>query len=239
MPRCAFAVGERSFVQTDFVSIHARASLVGAGDGSAPEVRRAPASAKELSAKYLPWAIFALALLLPWPLHFLHADLGVLVVAWFGVAGLLRVGESLLDRLVWGGLGLAGLILAEGWLFSLWPWGLDPVPVGMVLLGGIAGVAAWRRRTWVIPYRVHSSDMIILLFAAGGLWATMRPFSGRDLLHRIGYATTINDRLAHFALFDAIPNVGGFTFFHQAAARQFVDTPLRWCIRRDLISCWP
>ena len=176
-------------------------------------------------ARYWPWLVFVLSLVLPLLLHLVHADVAALILAWLALAGYVRAGHSVLDRLVLGGLLLAGLLLAEGWLFSLWPWGLEPVPAGMVLLGGISGVAAWRGRRWSVPRNIDSSDVVILAASGVGLWFAARPLSGLGLLDRIGYETTITDRIAHFALFDAIPNVGGFTFFHQAAARQFVLTP--------------
>jgi hypothetical protein len=166
-----------------------------------------------------------LALVLPVLLHLVHADFIVLGVAWLAFAGLLTAGRGLLDRLVLGGVFLVGVMLAAGLVFSLWPWGLAPVPLGIVLLLGVTGVATATRRTFSLSWQVEPSDLVIVASVGIAFWLAYRPLSGLDQLQRLRFSAVVLDRMAHYALFESIQRLGGFAFEHQAAARLSVQTP--------------
>src|SRR5437016_1943392 len=112
-------------------------------------------------------ALAAAAWLLPLAAHALRVDWLILIVAWIGIAALLRAGRLLVDRLVLAGILLAGFLIAAGLLFSVWPWGLEPVPVGgvtlsVVVLGGVVGGRRPR-----LPKRLVPTDALIV--GAGAL----------------------------------------------------------------------
>jgi hypothetical protein len=165
------------------------------------------------------------AVVLPPLLHLIHADIVVLGLAWLGVAGVMTVGRTLLDRLVLAAILLVGVLLAAGLVFSIWPWGLAPVPVGIALLFGITLIAVVARRPLTLPFRVEASDIVVAGSVAVAFWLTTRPLRGLDQLERLKYSAITLDRMAHYALFESIQRLGGFAFEHQAAARMSVQTP--------------
>jgi hypothetical protein len=143
---------------------------------------------------------------------------------WLGTASLLRAGHTLLDRLVIAGGVLAGLLIAEGVLFSFWPWGLGVVPVGGFTLTVLALIGAWLfYRSGLrpqIPVRVRGSDLIVLA-APIVMWELVhRPTAGKTFGQALPAMAGTPDGLNHFALFDTIHRIGGYQFFRpsQAAA---------------------
>jgi hypothetical protein len=160
----------------------------------------------------------------------------LLVAVVFGLGGLLRVGSTVLDRLVITVALLIGLAITGGLVFSLWPWGLQPVAVGGVALTLLAIAYVWLDaappwRSW--PRRVLGSDLALLLAAAAATFIAYGPsFSVRGHSatastsltgHRLAYAGITSDQLRHFNLFDTIHRVGGFTFLKQGEAKNLVD----------------
>ena len=155
----------------------------------------------------------------------------------FGTGGLLRVGSTVLDRLVLTVTLLIGFAIVGGLVFSLWPWGLQPVAVGGVALTLMVGAYAWLGtpppwHTW--PRRVLGSDLALLVVAAAGVfigygpsWTNNAdhgdPVQTNLTAHRLAYAGLTSDRSRHFSLFDAIHQVGGYTFLKQGAAKNIAD----------------
>jgi hypothetical protein len=184
---------------------------------------------------------FGLLLLGAWLLPILtqltSTDPLLLVVIVFGTGGLLRVGATVLDRLVLTVALLIGLAIFGGLLFSLWPWGLQPVAVGGFALSLLVAAYAWLGtpppwRTW--PRRVLGSDLALLAVAAAGAYIAYGPSlsPGGDhsdptqtnlTAHRLAYAGLTSDRMRHFSLFDAIHQVGGYTFLKQGQAKGIAD----------------
>jgi hypothetical protein len=169
-----------------------------------------------------------LALALPPVLHLFHADVIVLGVAWLAIAVVLTAGRTLLDRLALAGILLIGLLLSAGLLFSLWPWRLAPVPLGIALLLGITAIIALTRRPLAVrslPRRVEASDAVVLGSVGLAYWLVTRPLAGLDQLQQLRYSAVTLDRMAHYALFESIQRLGGYDFEHQSAARLSVQTP--------------
>ena len=163
------------------------------------------------------------AWLLPLLTHLLRMDVLLLPVIVVGVASLLRIGSSLVDRLVAAFMLTVGLAMAAGLLFSSWPWGPAPVPVGGVSLSALVLVAAATGRAPRLPRRMLASDMLVL---GSGLAATLVaawPGLGGGLESRITYAALTDDRMRHFNLFDTIQHVGGYVFLHSDAAQPIVE----------------
>ncbi|MEO3771170.1 hypothetical protein [Micromonospora sp. B9E7] len=143
-----------------------------------------------------------------------------------GTASLLRSGRSLLDRLVLALALLAGLTCAAGLIFTVWPWGLHPVPVTGLTLTVLALAAVLSRRAPRLP-RPRWSDLVSLAAAALAagylatpyLWAT--GFGQRLNLAMIG-----EDNARHPALFDEIGRLGGYLFIDPDTSRQHIFSGL-------------
>jgi hypothetical protein len=173
------------------------------------------------------WAVVAglvaAAWVLPLLAHLVGLDALVLVVLLVGTASVLRVGRTLLDRFVVATGALAGVLIAAGLLFSVWPWGLAPVPVGGSALTVLVLTGAVLRRRPSLPLRVTGSDVVLL---GGGLLAglvaaapTLRGGPTQDL----AYSAINGDRMRHVNLFDTIGQVGGYTFLNFDKARPLVE----------------
>ncbi|TDC40274.1 hypothetical protein E1211_01975 [Micromonospora sp. 15K316] len=146
-------------------------------------------------------------------------------------AALLRVGRTLLDRLVLAAALLLGAICAAGLIFSYWPWGLHPVPVAgaaLTVLLGYALVTGVRPR---LP-RPTAAALAPVLAAVLATLALAWPYLRADgLAGRLAYAMTGEDNSRHLAAMEGIRAVGGYLFAHSdAAARRWRRTPC-WCWR--------
>ncbi|MFJ9518990.1 hypothetical protein ACIRPK_12085 [Kitasatospora sp. NPDC101801] len=175
------------------------------------------------------WALLAGALaaswVLPVVLDALNLDIVLIPVFVLGVASLLRVGGGLLDRLVIATFVLCGGLLAFGLVLSLWPWGMQPVPTSGVILS-VLSIASWASgRAPRLPLRFRVSDLVILGTGAFVWHYIHHPLVGRSVIGRLPFALSIEDRIVHFSIFDAIHQFGGFLFFHQDAAKVLVPTP--------------
>ncbi|MEY9925980.1 hypothetical protein ABH926_000600 [Catenulispora sp. GP43] len=162
------------------------------------------------------------AWVLPLLTDLLHADILLLPVIGLATASLLRAGHTLLDRLMFTTALLAGVLIATGLLFSAWPWGLDPVPVSGTLLTGIVAVGAALNRRPSLPRRVLASDLLVLAAPVLSYRVLNAPFAGKTFLQQLAFTSSREDSFNHFALFDAIRHVGGFTFLHGGSAAKFV-----------------
>ena len=160
----------------------------------------------------------------------------LLLAVVFGLGGLLRVGATVLDRLVITVALLIGFAITGGLVFSLWPWGLQPLAIGGVALTLLAIAYVWLDaappwRSW--PRRVLGSDLALLLAAAAATYIAYGPsFSVRGHAadastsltgHRLAFAGLTTDQLRHFNLFDTIHRVGGYTFLKQGDAKSLID----------------
>ncbi|MER6203003.1 hypothetical protein ABT234_37230 [Streptomyces sp. NPDC001586] len=181
-----------------------------------PAARRSPTVlAAALAAS---WAV-------PLLLHAVALDVLLLPVLVLTIAALIRVGGGLLDRLVVAAFLLCGAVMGFGLLFSVWPWGLAPVP-GAGLLLTIASVAGWlARRRPRIPLRLRGSDALVAGTVAVVWHYVHHPVAGKSAADRLAYFVTSEDRMGHFSYFTGIRQVGGYAFLHQDAARTYMMTP--------------
>ncbi|WP_395295782.1 hypothetical protein ACF9IK_21460 [Kitasatospora hibisci] len=171
----------------------------------------------------------ALAVLLSWlvPAGLVAVHLGVLLLPLLvlAVAVVIRTGGVLLDRLVIAGLIVAGSVLTLGLLYSLWPWGLAPVPTTGVMFTLIS-VGGWlARRRPRLPLRFRGSDLLVLGTVAVVGRYLFHPLMGETAAERVALFATSEDRLAHFSFFSGIQGVGGFNFLHQEAAKAYLIPP--------------
>ena len=123
----------------------------------------------------------------------LLAPIIVPIVLVLALASLVRVGETVLDRvMVTLALG-TGLLCVAGLGFSLWPWGLDPLPVAQTAWAGIWALALLTGRRPGAP-RWSSADLAIPVagvFALLPAWRILHAdgFEGRLALVMIGETT--------------------------------------------------
>ncbi|WP_030655811.1 MULTISPECIES: hypothetical protein [Streptomyces] len=181
-----------------------------------PAPRRSPSVlAAALAAS---WAV-------PLLLHAVALDVLLLPVLILTIAALIRVGGGLLDRLVVAAFLLCGAVMALGLLFSVWPWGLAPVP-GAGLLLTTASVSGWlARRRPRIPVRLRGSDALVVGTVALVWHYVHHPVAGKSAADRLAYFVTSEDRMGHFSYFTGIRQVGGYAFLNQDAARTYMMTP--------------
>ncbi|WP_034265530.1 hypothetical protein [Actinospica robiniae] len=170
--------------------------------------------------------LFAGAWVLPLLTHLTRSDLLLVFVIVFATGGLLRVGSTVLDRLMATLALVFSLAMTAGLIFSLWPWGLQPVAVGGTALTVLVAAYLWLGapppwRAW--PRRVLGSDLVLV----GGFLAASAiaygPSWGQDSGGRLALAGITGDRLRHFNLFDTIHRVGGYTFLKQGPSKDMVD----------------
>ncbi|MCF2526822.1 hypothetical protein [Yinghuangia soli] len=166
--------------------------------------------------------LLAAAWVLPVLTHLVKADILLLALIWLGVASLLRVGGTLLDRMMVA-LGITmGGILTGGLLFSVWPWGLHPVPVAgtsftvLILIGYLAN------RRPKLPRRVIGSDLVVLGSGILAWFMLAYPLLGASTARRLQFFMTnhTGDRQRHFSMFDAVHQVGGYTYFDVSGAEK-------------------
>ncbi|WP_407837162.1 hypothetical protein ACE1OC_13080 [Streptomyces sp. DSM 116496] len=192
-----------------------------AGQPGGPAAAPAPAQRR--------WPVLAAAVGLSWALPLLldatGLDVVLIPVLVLAIASLIRVGGGLLDRLVVSAFLLCGAVMAFGLLFSVWPWGLAPVP-GAGFLLTVVSVCGWLSgRRPHIPLRLRGTDALVL-GTFGVVWHYMHhPLADKSITERLAFFVTSEDRMGHFSYFDGIHHVGGYNFLHQEAAKTFMMTP--------------
>lgn len=169
--------------------------------------------------------LLALAWLLPLATHAVKADALLLVVMLLVASSLLRAGSTLVDRLMLGGGLLVGILLSSGLLFSVWPWGLEPVPVtgfvlSLLVLGGLV-----TKRTPNLPLRLRGSDIAVLGSGIAAGMVAVLPSWGQNFKHNLAFFAMngSGDRVRHYTMFDAIHSIGGYTFINPDQAKPFLD----------------
>ena len=181
--------------------------------------------------KDLRWtAALAAAWLIPLSTHLLGIDIVLPPLIVVGTASLLTIGSTLVDRVVPAAGLVAGASIVGGLLFSVWPWGLAPVPVAGTALTLLAGRAWWlwtrHGRLPSLPRRVLGSDLILVAAAGYGAWLAAAPSLRGPSSAGLGYTTLTGDRMRHFVLFDGIHRTGGYTFLKWSQAGPIIDPRL-------------
>jgi hypothetical protein len=118
----------------------------------------------------------------------------------------------------------AGLIVG-GLVFSVWPWGLEPVPVAGVLFTTVAVVASLTGRRPRLPLRVSGAELTVVGVALTVAVLAMRPVRWVTGFSRFAIDAPSEDRVAHFAFFDAIHRLGGYPMLNQTAALTWIQSP--------------
>ncbi|MDI2131478.1 hypothetical protein [Yinghuangia seranimata] len=168
--------------------------------------------------------LLAAAWVLPILTHLVKLDILLLALFWAGVASLLRTGGTLLDRMMVAlGISMAG-ILTGGLLFSLWPWGLHPIPVAGTLFTALIAIGYISNRRPKLPRKVVGSDLVVLGSGFLGWFMLAYPVLGASTARRLQFFLTnhTGDRQRHFTMFDAIHQVGGYTYFDVSHAEKFL-----------------
>jgi hypothetical protein len=161
----------------------------------------------------------------PVVLHLVHLDVVMLPLLLVATASLLRSGQALLDRLFLAGIVVLGGLLAAGLVFSMWPWGLQPLAVSWFASATllVVGVASGRRPEF--PRAVNWSDLVILGSGAVAFGTAYRPVWHLDAGQRLNLTVLNLDRAAHFALYQTVRRLGGYAFLNPQQARVSVRTP--------------
>ena len=169
--------------------------------------------------------LYAAAWAAPTVTHLLGIDLLLLPVIWIATASLLKVGSTLLDRLMATTCLLAGYFIAAGLVFSLWPWGLHPVAVTGLTLSVLVTIGVVSGRRPALPRRVLGSDIIIVVAPVVSYLLLRAPVRGEDFTGMLPFVAARQDFFAHYAHFDAIRHVGGFTFLKGPEASKILEYP--------------
>jgi hypothetical protein len=175
----------------------------------------------------LAWlaVLLCAAWLVPLGLHLLRLDVVQPVLLLLAVASILRAGTNVVDRFMLAAGMLAGAVLSLGLLFSVWPWGLQPVTAGGTCFSLVVLTGWLARRPPCLPRRLLGSDVVVLGSGIFAFWAAYAPIAGLSLAKRLAFSTIASDRFRQFALFDTIHRLGGYAFLHQSQARLSVPTP--------------
>ncbi|SCF23251.1 hypothetical protein GA0074695_4591 [Micromonospora viridifaciens] len=168
----------------------------------------------------------AAAWLVPAAAAALHAtDLLPLLVLLI-TAGLLRSGRTLFDRLILAVTLLLGVTAAAGLLFTVWPWGLHPVPVTGLALTVLAFTAAATGRRPTLP-RPTWADAVPLALATVILRYLATPYlQSADPVQHLAALLLGEDNMRHLALVDVIGRLGGYPFLDASAAREHLLSQL-------------
>ncbi|MFF5173195.1 DUF6541 family protein [Micromonospora sp. NPDC000089] len=188
----------------------------------APPVTPTPAAVRPADPRRHRVAVVAALFVAAWAIPALAYAVGlagllpplVLVLT----AGLLRVGRTLLDRLVLATALLLGTVCVAALLFSYWPWGLHPVPVAGTALTVLLIVGLARGLRPRLP-RPALADLAPVAAAVLAPLALAWPYLRTDgLTGRLAYAMTGEDNSRHLATIEAIRSVGGYLFSDPAGA---------------------
>jgi hypothetical protein len=163
-------------------------------------------------------ALLGAAWLVPLALHGLRLDVIEPALLLLAVASIMRSGTNLVDRLVLAAVLLVGAALSLGLVFSVWPWGLQPVPVAGTMFSLIVAAGWLTGRRPCLPRRMLGSDVVVLGSGVFAFLAAYAPVAGLPALRWFTFSATAEDRYAHFALFDTIRRLGGYAFLHQKQA---------------------
>ncbi|HWB36845.1 MAG TPA: hypothetical protein VHA75_12545, partial [Rugosimonospora sp.] len=163
----------------------------------------------------------ALAWLLPLAAQATGTGLLSPVLVLLATAGLLRVGHSLLDRLMVGLALLLGATTLAGLGSALWPWGLHQVPLAGTALTVLVLVSTLTGRPFRLPRPAWSDATVVATAVAVPLYL-VKPLATASFGRRIGMLAYGEDLARHLSLAQGISQVGGYLFERQDAAAPLV-----------------
>ena len=108
---------------------------------------------------------------------------------------------------------LFGATCVAALVFSVWPFGLHPVPIAGLAFTGLIGFSYWAKRRPVLP-RPRLSDALSFAAATTVALIVALPLYAEGQLIRVSIFMAGEDGARHFTLFDAIRQVGGYLFLH-------------------------
>lgn len=152
----------------------------------------------------------------------LHVAWLMVPVLLVGTASLLRVGRTLLDRLVIAAALLAGLLIVAGMLFSFWPWHLRPIAVAGLADTVLVVACLWHKSAPQLPIRIRATDAIILAGPVVAWLLLRRPVHGKTFANALPYLAPDHDFSNHYSLFDAIHRIGGYPFVRPGPAAPYL-----------------
>ena len=183
----------------------------------------------------------AAAWLVPVTAYALHLPWLLPPLVLLATASLLRGGRTLLDRLMLALLLLIGTTTVAGLLFSVWPWGLHPVPVSGTAFTVLTLTAAVTGRRPTLP-RPSWTDLPPVAATAAIVGYLAQPWlRAGNLAGRLGLLALGEDNFRHVAIVDVIGRVGGYVFLDPAGARdqlvsQLVRYPQGWHLTTALLD---
>ncbi|GAA2619685.1 hypothetical protein GCM10010399_58370 [Dactylosporangium fulvum] len=157
----------------------------------------------------------AAAWVVPVATHQVGLDVLLPVLVWVGTASLLRAGRTLIDRLVIAFAVLSGVVSLASLLFSVWPWGLEPVPVAGTALTTLVLVAVVTGRRPRLPARIDPSDVVLAGVSALAAVLLLRPLASGPT-SALKVLALGEDAARHFGIYDNIYRNGGLLAFHQS-----------------------
>lgn len=154
--------------------------------------------------------------------HRFSVDAVLPLVMLVATASLLRIGRTLVDRLVVAGAVLVGAATIVGLVWSVWPWGLDPVRVAGAGFTSLVVLAAVTGRRPRLRLPVSWLDAAVAAVGAVTLAIAGVPFLRADATGRLALVLSGEDYSRHFAMYDAITHFGGYLYLH-AGAREVIE----------------
>lgn len=128
-----------------------------------------------------------------------------------GLASLVRMGVTLLDRLMVALATSAGVLMVAALIFSVWPWGLDPVALTVTAWCGLWALAVVARRRPELP-RLSAADVAFPVAALATLVPTWRMLTVDGFSERLAVLMIGEDNSRHLTWFEAIAGAGSYIF---------------------------
>jgi len=197
------------------------ATLIDPG-GTLKDKRGTPENQRMRWAAWYGAALVA-AWIVPLAVNAVKLDWLLLIGIWVGTASLLEAGRILMDRLFIAAVVLAGYLVTMGMLYSVWPWGLDPVPIAGVAFSTLVVISAATGRRPRLPRKVVPTDSLILGSALLSWIYLYGPISGKSFIKSLPFTAAREDFFNHYTIYDAIHRIGGYPFIKQDATHPFMS----------------
>jgi len=133
------------------------------------------------------------------------------VVVLLGLASLVRLGTTILDRVMVATAAAVGTLCAAGLVLSVWPWGFDPVALGLLGWTGLWALAATTGRRPRLP-RPSGADVAFPVAALAGLWSAWPLLNADGVAGRLGWVMIGEDNARHYMWFQAISHAQSYIF---------------------------
>jgi hypothetical protein len=172
-------------------------------------------------------AWLVVAWLLPLLTHLLSVDWLLPPLVLLVTASLLRGGRTLLDRLMLAAALLIGTLCAAGLIFTVWPFGFEPVPIAGIALTVLGAVSLATGRRPRLP-RPAFTDGLTGAIALGVSAYVAMPYVRTDSTGRLAMIMGGEDNARHAAIFDSLRRVGGFAYLQSPQQMPDVLGQLRY-----------